>query len=252
MSAEANVASLPEGGPPPLSVLLQAVRGASVSRVEVDALLAGLSQPPPSEHTPRQHADLLLALIQDNHLGTFTGSDGRTVRAVAIEALVALGYPYALEVPPEALEQKEGRAGARSKESLPSLFDTGTGKVGLALIVLIGLAELLLLLYFWRYPQPDPYLPDGYPDSHTSGTPSVSALVLIAFTTVIPAWLMELGSHPSGRGLRTLGKAWLTLVGLIWLALGLLTLRHGPAEPVPFIIGSLTVLSAVLMDFRKS
>src|SRR5689334_13391606 len=92
-------ASLPE--------LLEAVRSPDVLRTEVDALLRGLARPLAEDETPRARADFLLSLIESQELRELQGSNGRTVRATAVKALLNLGYPYALEVPPEALAEAQ-------------------------------------------------------------------------------------------------------------------------------------------------
>ena len=53
--------------------------------------------------SPRATADCLLKLLASEDLASVRGSDGTSARAVAVERLLALGYPYALEVSPEDL-----------------------------------------------------------------------------------------------------------------------------------------------------
>lgn len=91
----------------PLRERVEAVRAPGVVRAEVDALLAGISAPLAEGESPRERADQLLRLLQDDVLGEFTDQDGRQVRPAAMEALLALGYPYALEVPPEVLSRMD-------------------------------------------------------------------------------------------------------------------------------------------------
>jgi hypothetical protein len=91
----------------PLRERVEAVRAPGVVRDEVDALLAGISAPLAEGESPRERADQLLRLLQDETLGEFTDQDGRQVRPAALEALLALGYPYALEVPPEVLSRMD-------------------------------------------------------------------------------------------------------------------------------------------------
>ncbi len=106
--------ALPElaAQPPALEILplrerVEAVRAPGVVRAEVDALLAGISAPLAEGESPRERADQLLRLLQDDVLGEFTDQDGRQVRPMAMEALLALGYPYALEVHPEVLSRMD-------------------------------------------------------------------------------------------------------------------------------------------------
>ena len=51
--------------------------------------------------SPRATADCLQTLLSSGELESFRASDGTSARAVAVERLLALGYPYALEVSPE-------------------------------------------------------------------------------------------------------------------------------------------------------
>jgi hypothetical protein len=53
--------------------------------------------------SPRATADCLQTLLSSGELATLRASDGTSARAVAVERLLALGYPYALEVSPEDL-----------------------------------------------------------------------------------------------------------------------------------------------------
>ena len=53
--------------------------------------------------SPRATADSLQTLLASGDLATRRASDGTSARAVAVERLLALGYPYALEVSPEDL-----------------------------------------------------------------------------------------------------------------------------------------------------
>ena len=53
--------------------------------------------------SPRATADYLQTLLASGDLATLRASDGTSARAVAVERLLALGYPYALEVSPEDL-----------------------------------------------------------------------------------------------------------------------------------------------------
>ncbi len=52
----------------------------------------------------RPVADALLGLLEGGRLEGLVDSTGRSARATAAEALVGMGYPYALELSPEDLE----------------------------------------------------------------------------------------------------------------------------------------------------
>lgn len=80
----------------------------------------------------REKADLLLALLEDGQLEGLRLTEQRTARAAAVEALLHLGYPYALEVRPEDLEHLRGSGGGEG-------FDWGpVAKAGAALSVGAG------------------------------------------------------------------------------------------------------------------
>jgi hypothetical protein len=96
--------ALPEGMPSPRE-LLERARAPDAARPEVDALLRGLALPLAPGEDARARADLLHDILEDKRVRAFMGSKGRRVAHAAVEALVALGYPYALEVPPELLAE---------------------------------------------------------------------------------------------------------------------------------------------------
>ncbi len=89
----------------PLLERLASLRSPGVTTEEIDTFLAGLSAPRPSNEPPRVRADLMLDVLEDEWLCGLTGSKGSQVGEVALEALLGLGYPYALEVTPEMLAQ---------------------------------------------------------------------------------------------------------------------------------------------------
>lgn len=86
-------------------MLLEQARAPGAARREVDALLRGLVLPVPPGEDARGRAEFLHDLLEDRRVCSFTGSNGRRVAHVAVEALEALGYPHALLVPPELLEE---------------------------------------------------------------------------------------------------------------------------------------------------
>ena len=234
-SSESGVASLPEGLPA-LEVLIDQVRAPGAARAEVDELIAGLAQPLGPEQSPRERADLLLSLIEDKHLGDFTGGKGVTVRSAAVEALLALGYPYALEVPPDALEDRPAREPTASSEASGSIFASGKGWAGFSLITLIGLAQVIPVLMF---------------TSDMRGSDRELGLwvsLIIAGTTFLPAVLVALGHYFRNRLLRGLGGLWLVLVALLWLVPGLFLLTRTAFGLVPLTVGLLLIAGVALMD----
>ena len=57
----------------------------------------------------REKADVLLRLLESGRLEGLAASKERTCRAVAVESLTRMGYPYALEVRPEDLAYLRGQ-----------------------------------------------------------------------------------------------------------------------------------------------
>lgn len=226
------MASLPTDLPS-LSVLVEKVRAPEAARAEVDALLAGLTQPLPPAASPRKRADLLLSLIEDAQIADYTGTGGRTVREAAIEALLALGYPYALEVPPEAL------AAAQRQESTGPLQRTSRkAKVGFRLVALAGAVQMI--------PVVSAAIDSG---SHSSWNILLGmATVLILATTFLPAWLIMVGRNKGNAILKLLGQGWLTLTSLSCLGSGALTLGSSSLFGLSSVaIGGMMLAGAILM-----
>jgi hypothetical protein len=213
-------------------VLVQQARAPDAARAEVDALIAGLAQPLASEQSPRERADLLLALIEDKHLGDFTGSQGRTVRAAAVQALLALGYPYALEVPPEALETRLSDTDAEAPQSL---FSSAKGILALSFVVIVGLLMLIPAIGI-----------ASMFDDDTSAT--LVAIALVSGTTFIPALLVLLGHLRPSRLLRGLGNVMLILVSMLWLVPGIALLTQSLLGLIPMTVGGLFIASASAME----
>lgn len=204
----ADVAMAPTGGPA-LMELLETLRGPAVMKSDVDALQAALARPPEGDETPRQRADLLLALIDDAQLRDYTGQDGRTVRVTAVQALVGLGYPYALEVPPEALQDTPGA----SSEEEGGEYRVPWGSITIALInVLVQAVPAVFLLFIienWNH------------GGERIGLASIGAAIIAT-----PSLLAILGGAWQVR--------WLQLTGVVLMALGCLLMG----------VGSLMALSA--------
>jgi hypothetical protein len=232
---DARIVSLP-AELPALKVLVEEVRAPGATRTEVDALIAGLSQPLPPETSPREHADLLLSLMEDAQLADSTGTDGRTVRAAAIQALLALGYPYALEVSPEALE-----ATVRDEGKGPGLLSTQKGKVGLGLVALAGILQFIPVIFFALE------APDSSPSKALVEFLSIG---FILSSTFLPALLMVLGHKLGKAGLKTGGKIGLILASLLWLIPGILSSGLFPFNLIPMTLGGLILAGALLMSSR--
>jgi hypothetical protein len=110
----------PLPGTASLPALLEAVSSPGVLQEEVDALLQGLARPLASNESPRARADFLLAVLESRELLSLTGSKGRSVHLATVEALLDLGYPYALEVPPEALAEARREHSDSAPRDIPS------------------------------------------------------------------------------------------------------------------------------------
>lgn len=99
-----------------LNVLLGELRSPGVTQADVEELLRGLARPLAEGESARARADFVLSVIEAPDMGDLLGKDGLTVRAAAVKALLDLGYPYALEIPPEALTDIQG---TRQEELAP-------------------------------------------------------------------------------------------------------------------------------------
>jgi hypothetical protein len=214
-------------------VLLEEVRAPGAARAEVDALLAGLSQPLPSDASPRERADLLLSLIEDAQIADYTSTNGRTVRVAAIQALLALGYPYALEVPPEALEAK-----ARDEGTRPGLLSTRKGQVGFGLVALAGLLQLAAVLSL------------SAREGWISETIAAVLIAIITGTTFLPAFLTVLGHNLGKGGLKMAGTVWLVFVSLFWLLPGLVGFGGFPFNLIAFVMGGLILVGSLRMSLN--
>jgi hypothetical protein len=231
------VASLP-GGLPSLKTLLEEVRAPGAARAEVDALLAGLAQPPPPEHSAREHADLLLSLIDDAHLSSFAGTGGNTVRGAAVQALLALGYPYALEVPPEALEERS----LEPPSQLRGLLSLDRGQVGFGLFMVIAVLLVLALLYV-----------------QTAERLSAESLWIgmgfIAATTVFPPLLTRAGGAWNSKPVKVIGLVWQFLSATLFVVPAPLVfvMSHGDFTfllLIPAAMGALLFTGTCLMAFH--
>ena len=150
--------------------------------------------------SPRATADRLQELLASGELTTLRASDGTSARAVAVERLLALGYPYALEVSPEDL--------AHWRTERPSEAADGRG---LAVLVMTVAACLSL----WGVSDP----PTGI------GLASVVALEAVTVAGAI---------RPALRGW---ARQAVFALGVLACALGL---RYGVGTLLPGVAGLVT------------
>lgn len=184
---------------PPLTSLLEEVRSPGMVRADIDALIVGLGRPPAPEEPLRERADLLLGLLdRSNPVGDYTGSGGMKVRHAAKEALLALGYPYAMELPPELLETK--RADGRE----PGL---SAGDTVLAVVSMLYQWGCLALVWIFL----------EYANMPAAGAVSIgigAALGIFTLTALM-------GHHSRSRGLQLIGSTMLWAAAVIWIMLAL-------------------------------
>ncbi len=186
--------SAPSWKLPSLRERLERARRPGASISDVDDLIAGLSPSAVTEAmTPREHADLLYDILRDLPLSRRTDRRGREVRHVASEALLALGYPYAMELPAEALPSPH-------REPL-----TGWSLLGPVLVMCAGLAEWKLLALFRASVNPPrPPLPSLGPGVAYCGTTSTPPFIT---EVSIVAVLLALGAIFQGvSALAVLGQ----------------------------------------------
>ncbi|MFP2908628.1 hypothetical protein ACLESD_26970 [Pyxidicoccus sp. 3LFB2] len=129
--------------PLPLLVLTeQARRVPEAERPELALRLNTLLGQMAAEGGDRKVADTFHRLLESGKLEGLVDSRGRTCRAAAVEALLALGFPYALEVRPEDLEhlrankpKDAGRQGFTLGPAVPAAL-VGSSLVAQALLEL--------------------------------------------------------------------------------------------------------------------
>lgn len=164
---------------------MEKVRAPGAARAEVDALLAGLSQPPP----------------------------------------------------PEAFE-------ASASKKTPGFLSTRKGLVGFGLVVLSGILQWVAVLSIARM--------DIWTLRDELMTKALMrwGTVITSGSTFLPALLTLLAHNHGRRGLKELGTAWLALVAMLWLVVGISTLPVFPYNLIPLVPGGL-ILSGILLMSSK-
>lgn len=97
-------------------------------------LVSGLATLPPTQ----ANADVLVQLLEGTTLDDVTTRDGDSVKELAVEALLRLGYPHALRIHPDALDWARTAQRARSRS-----------KWTRSVAVLLGLVNLGLWGSLW-------------------------------------------------------------------------------------------------------
>ncbi|MCY1040995.1 hypothetical protein OV208_06670 [Corallococcus sp. bb12-1] len=204
--------------------LVEEVRSPAVTRSDVYLLIDALDRAPAEEGLHRERADLLLDLMaRDNPVGDYTGRNGKTVRHAARDALLALGFPYALEVPPELMEPA----------APPRPPRTGIGRGGFAALATLTLYQTGLFSWtVWKdlTVRQSSHLP---PPRFTRDT-AVMIAVMVAFTWLPP--LVSLVGHVwKRRWLQSIGSTLLAVQTMPWLLVaGASVLREN--EPIRAVI----------------
>jgi hypothetical protein len=214
---------------PSLPALLAAVSSPGVLQEEVDALLRGLASPLAPDEAPRARADFLLSLLESREVVALQGSDGRTVRLAAVEALLALGYPYALEVPPEALEEAHRARKDATPRDIPGL--------GIAAAVLALMVQSVVTL-----PAAIDFL-SGRPSNIPFGLFILGATWGPSLSALLGGWLRL-------RGLQRLGIATMALMGTAWLSLFALQVSpslHDIPTTVFLLLSGLSLVTGAIL-----
>jgi hypothetical protein len=100
----------------------------------------------------REVADVLLGLLEGGKLRGLEDASGRSCQAVAVESLLSLGFPYALEVRPEdlaslrELEAEEAPGWRRALVPLAVLLAGIVGQLGLEAVTAPAERSLPVLL----------------------------------------------------------------------------------------------------------
>ncbi|NNB96618.1 hypothetical protein HI113_22220 [Corallococcus exiguus] len=210
--------SQPRPAQPSLEAMTDAVRSPDATRADTDLLIAALRRAPTEEETPRARADLLLGLLAPDHpLGDRAGREGVTVRQAAKDALLDLGHPYALELPPEVLAREARRR-------------TRLGGFGVAVATASMLYQSGLFYAF--------LLHDGVVhNQHSSHRPPeqltrdrVVPWALFTLSGLLPA-LVSLGGHAlKRRWLQNTGWSLILAQALLWTGVVCLSMtKIGPS-----------------------
>lgn len=234
-SAPPEVIPLEPGGAAllPLGERVEVVASPGVTREDVESLFQGLSAPLAPGESTRERANQLLRLLQDERLGELTGPDERPMRPAALEALIGLGFPYALEVPPDVLA--EMRSGPRE---LSRSSRWGLGLAGASALVPILAQVVSTSPGRWFY--------------DTTAWEQLEGPAILMGVMFVPAALSALGERYRQKWLKYLGNTGLVLLLTVGLIPGLLMNWNGfTPEGITFLGAGLALLaSAICLRYR--
>lgn len=167
---------------PTLRERLERARQPGASMSDVDLLVAGLAPDAVTEELePRERADLLLDILDDKSLSRRKDHQGRQVRHVAARALLALGYPYALELPPGAMPPTEHAPRPSASEPSPEREPlTRWNWVGLLLVLAVSGVEWMLI-HRTFFPPPAPTPPPSCNLCRDTSDVSLSSMLFAVF-----------------------------------------------------------------------
>jgi hypothetical protein len=188
-----------------------------VERPELALRLNTLLEQMAADGGSREVADVFHRLLETGKLEGLVDTRGRTCRAVAVEALLSLGFPYALEVRPEDLDhlRASGRHG-RGRALGPAVPGT------------VLLSGLLAQTY-------QELSRSGGPDSLVTTQVGLSALALVAL------WLA-----PPGSAVYRVGLGLLALVTCFGLVVPLMA--DGPVGLWAVLAGLVAAFLAALRE----
>lgn len=205
------VPSLPVLEPVPVRERLELLRLSGAMPGEVDTFLAGLEAPYLPGESPRERADLMLDILEEERLCELTGSSGRRLGLAALETLLRLGYPYAFDITPEMLARARGPKPIFSSRAL-----VGLGLTGVNVLVPV----LLLHQEFFSYV--DALLDDGHHlgrDEVFSGPARYLPLLVLALLT--PPVISAIMAWRKSRLAQTLLTGVQAMVGLVLVLLAM-------------------------------
>jgi hypothetical protein len=197
------------------STVRQALEAEGAQRRElVDSLSQAFGRIRPSGEPDRAMADYLLGELEAGSLGALVDSRGHSCRARAVEAVLGLGYPYALEVSPEDLEhlRRDSASGAALTPTSVAAMLAAVGGAALAIAQTAGLAR------FWEVLGP-------------------AALAIVG---VLVAALSRTGTRFARLGMALL---------VVAAALGVVVMQNGPREILFAVLGA--VVAGLLLFYRE-